>query len=140
MSDFTETINSNPESSPKLKIAVISNIWIKMMQFVNAGDSIPGHKHNFNHGTVLTQGSVEVDVVGEKTTFIAPNIIYIQKGLQHKITALEANTVVLCIHGLRGTDATEDLVSEDMIPNGINPLTVFDNYDLAALVERFEQQ
>ena len=141
MSDFTTptALGYIAETAPEIKIAVISNVWIKLMKFVKTGDFVPGHKHTFDHGTVLSQGSVEVDIAGEKTTFTAPTIIYIQKGLVHKITALEPNTVVLCIHGLRGADTTQDIISEDMIPKGVNPLTVIQDYNLAALVERFEQ-
>jgi hypothetical protein len=128
------------ETAPEVKLAVIANVWIKLMRFTKIGDYVPGRKHVFDHATVLAQGSVEVEIAGEKTTFIAPNIIYIQKSLEHKITALEANTVVLCIHALRGADATEDIISEDMIPKGANPLTLFKNYDLGAIIERFEQQ
>ena len=144
MSDFKDqpAINRpgyDATTAPEVKLAVISNVWIKLMKFAKIGDFVPGHFHNFDHGTVLSQGSVEVDIAGEKTTFTAPEIIYIQKGVQHKITALEPNTVVLCVHGLRGTDSTEDIISEDMIPKGSNPLTLFQNYELAPLIQRFEQ-
>jgi len=144
MSDFTTAPAINipgydSSTAPEVQIAVISNVWIKLMKFVKTGDFVPGHKHNFDHGTVLSQGSVEVDIAGEKTTFTAPTIIYIEKDLIHKITALEPNTVVLCIHALRDTESTQDIISEDMIPKGANPLTVFQDYNLTSIVQRFEQ-
>jgi len=138
MTEFTDwLIQPNNEHMPDLKIGVISNVWIKLMKFNKTGDYIPGHKHTFNHASILSAGSVEVEVDNNKTTFIAPAIIYIEKNKQHKITALKPNTVVSCIHGLRDADKTDDLISEDMIPNGINPTQIFKDpeFNLAGLIK-----
>jgi len=131
MTKFTDwLIQPNNEHMPDLKIGVISNVWIKLMKFNKTGDYIPGHKHTFNHASILSAGSVEVEVDSNKTTFIAPAIIYIEKDKQHKITALEPNSVVSCIHGLRDADKTDDLITEDMVPKGANPSLIFRDAEL----------
>ena len=112
------------ETAPDIKIAIIANVWVKLMKFTKIGDFIQGHKHTFNHATLLSYGSVEVEVDGNKSTFIAPAIIYIEKEKIHKITALENNTIVTCIHALRDGNETDDIISEDMLPKGISPLNL----------------
>jgi hypothetical protein len=107
--------------NPHVKLSLISNVWIKLMTFANAGDFNPGHRHVFDHPTLLTQGSVEVEVEGRKSTFVAPHIIYIKKGLEHTITALEPNTVCACIHAIRDGDGVDDIIDPDSIPDGVNP-------------------
>jgi len=99
------------------KMSLISNIWIKLI-YMNKDDCMEGHKHVFDHPHLLTSGSVEIDVEGVKTTFVAPHIIFIEKGKKHKITALEDNTVGACIHAIRDGDAIEDIVDPSMIPKG----------------------
>jgi len=122
-------------TDPKIKFATISNVWIKMMTFKNVGDFIPGHAHLFDHPTLVSQGSVEVEVAGEITKFTAPAIIYIEKEKIHKITALETNTVVCCIHALRKGTGVDDIISEDMIPKGINAHRVLTDYNLTPVVK-----
>lgn len=121
-------------TSPEIKFATISNVWIKMMTFKNVGDFIPGHKHTFDHPTLLSQGSVEVLVENETTKFSAPAIIYIEKEKVHKITALEPNTVACCIHALRNGNGVDDIISEDMIPKGVNAHRVIVDYNLKPVV------
>jgi quercetin dioxygenase-like cupin family protein len=94
-----------------------------MMHFAKEGDKNEGHVHNFDHITLLSSGSVEVDVEGAKTTFKAPHMIYIAKGKRHFITALEDNTVASCLHALRTGEREQDLLDPSMIPAGVvNPL------------------
>jgi quercetin dioxygenase-like cupin family protein len=103
-------------------ISLVSNMWVKQMVFEFAGDSHPGHAHTFDHQTLLANGSVEVNVNGEKTIFKAPNIIYIKAGLKHGLIALEDKTVVYCVHPLRGGDQVGDIIDPASIPNGVMPL------------------
>ena len=112
-------------SNPTVQLALISNVWIKLMKFNFAGDIMEGHKHVFDHPTLLSIGSVEVDVEGVKTTFKAPHIIFIQKGRLHTITALEDGTVAACIHAIRDGDGVDDIVDPAMIPKGINQEDIF---------------
>ena len=133
---FSEHIAFNPMSnSPDLKIASVSNLWVKMMHFNKAGDFIPGHAHTFDHISLLSTGSVEVLVEKESTIFTAPAIIYIKKELTHRITALESGTVVSCIHALRDGLGAGDIISEDMLPKGVNPHSVVTDYNLTSLIK-----
>ena len=99
---------------------MISNLWIKLMTFENAGDVNQGHEHEFDHPTLLVKGSVEVDVDGVKSTFTAPQIIYIQRKTIHTITALEDNTVASCIVAVRDSERFEDIIDPESVPKGIS--------------------
>jgi hypothetical protein len=66
-------------SEPVLQMTVMSNLWVKMMYFKKAGDVMLGHKHAFDHPTLLSKGSVEVDIEGVTTIFKAPTLIFISK-------------------------------------------------------------
>ena len=131
--DFVPQAQDFRPTDPEIKFAIISNVWIKMMTFKKVGDYNPGHKHLFDHPTLLAQGSVEVIVENETTIFTAPAVIYIEKEKTHKITALEANTVACCIHALRGNESFDDIIAEDMIPKGINAGRVIAEFSLTPL-------
>jgi quercetin dioxygenase-like cupin family protein len=111
---------------PKTKFSCVSNLWVRMMHFEKAGDCNEGHKHNFDHVTLLSKGSVEVDVEGQKTVFKAPHMIYITAEKRHFLTALEDDTVASCIHALRSGKREEDILDPDIIPAGVtNPVGPF---------------
>jgi hypothetical protein len=108
---------------PETNIACVSNLWLRQMHFINAGDQNEGHVHNFDHMTLLAKGSVEVDVENQKTVFKAPHMIYITAGKSHYLTALEDDTIAYCVHALRTGEREEDILDPSMIPDGvINPL------------------
>ena len=134
LDDFIPEPSEYKDTDPDIKFATISNVWIKMMTFKRVGDYMMGHKHLFDHPTLVAQGSVEVNVGGELTQFTAPAIIYIEKEKVHKITATAPNTVACCIHALRGDESFDDIIAEDMIPKGINPRTVVQDYNLTPLI------
>jgi quercetin dioxygenase-like cupin family protein len=108
-------------STPKTQLSLISNLWIKLMTFEQAGDVNEGHKHVFDHPTLLVKGSLEVDIEGVKTRFEAPHIVFIAREKVHTLTALEPGTVAACIHAIRDGDRHEDIVDPSMIPAGVNP-------------------
>ena len=66
------------------------NVWVRSHYFAKAGDTNGGgHKHNFNHVTLLAVGSVLVEVEGHTPKeFHAPTFIIIDKDHNHKFTAL----------------------------------------------------
>lgn len=72
-------------------------------QRLAAGKTVPTHKHNFDHLSVLAGGRVVVDVDGVKTEFVAGDIITIKADKVHTITALE-DVIWFCIHGTDITD------------------------------------
>ena len=89
------------------------------MHFVKAGDQNEGHVHNFDHITLLSKGSVEVNVEGNVSQFKAPHLIYITKGKAHFIKALEDDTIACCVHALRTGEREEDILDPSMIPAGV---------------------
>ena len=105
---------------PQVSFGACSNIFIKMMHFKNKGECECGHKHTYDHISLLAKGSVLVKVNGQETVFTAPHMIYVSKDHHHEITALEDNTLWFCIHALRKADDTGDIISEDMIPAGVS--------------------
>lgn len=106
---------------PNTKISCVSNLWVRQMHFVKAGDQNEGHQHNYDHTTLLAKGSVEVDVEGQKTVFKAPHMIYIVAGKSHYLTALEDDTIAYCVHALRTGEREEDILDPSMVPAGVNP-------------------
>lgn len=108
---------------PNVQLACVANLWCKQMHFAQAGDTNPGHRHLFDHLTLLAHGAVTVCVEGVTTDFVAPSMIYIQAGREHTITASMDNTIAYCIHALRDGDAVGDILDPSMIPAGVvNPL------------------
>lgn len=107
-------------SYPETKMACVSNLWLRQMRFVNAGDRNEGHVHNFDHITLLAKGSVTVDVEGAMTKFVAPHMIYIAKGKRHFLIADEDDTVAYCVHALRTGEREEDIIDPAMIPAGVD--------------------
>ena len=95
---------------PEIKILAISNVYARLMNFVKAGDVEEGHFHAYDHGTLLSKGKLLVQQYNEKMEladskeFTAPSFIFISKDKMHKLTSLEDETIVTCIHALRDMD------------------------------------
>lgn len=96
---------------PEIKIICISNVYSRLMHFKNKGDVELGHKHTFDHGSLVSSGSVLYEVLADdnKTVisskvFNAPNFVFVDKDKNHRITALEKDTVCACIHALKTND------------------------------------
>jgi hypothetical protein len=108
------------------------------MHFQNVGDIEIGHAHDFDHGTLVSSGSVLVEILDNTTkepiskkTIEAPNFVYIEKHKFHRITALADNTVCACIHALRTND--NELLEPDFFTDqltgdfkGIIPRTIME--------------
>jgi hypothetical protein len=108
-------------SSPEIKMLAISNVFSRLMHFQKAGDIELSHTHSYDHGTLLSSGSVQVDMLDGNNkivstkTFVAPTFIFINKNNYHRITALEDNTVCACIHAIKTID--DELVDSDFLVN-----------------------
>ena len=109
---------------PKVLLGCVSNLYSRMMHFEKAGDIEQGHTHQFDHLTLLASGKLKVTVDGVVTEFTAPFMIYIHKDKNHELVALEDNTVAYCIHALRDKNKTDDILDPDMIPKGVDPLSI----------------
>lgn len=100
---------------PTVSISCVSNVFIKQMHFMFAGDKEEGHAHLFDHVTLLASGKIRLTALGQSTEFTAPHHIFIKAGVVHELEALENNTVVHCIHGIREKDC-EDIVDPASLP------------------------
>lgn len=66
--------------------------------FYKKGDYHKGHTHKIDHATVIIKGSVRVNVEGkEPFDAVAPAIIEIPREVLHEFTALEDDTIYMCV-------------------------------------------
>ena len=104
-------------NQPEIKIIALSNVFSRSMHFVKKGDVELGHKHSYDHATLVSYGSVLVEMLDDagnpehSKIFVAPNMVFVNKNKFHRITALEDNTVCSCIHAIRTVD--QDIVSPE---------------------------
>jgi hypothetical protein len=112
-------------AEPQIKIIAVSNIFSKLMHFENAGDVEVGHRHNYDHATLISSGSVRYEVldgldgnVVASKDVVAPNFVFVDKDKYHRITALSSNTVCVCIHALRTIQS--DLLDPDFLLQPLN--------------------
>jgi len=98
---------------PEVTVACVSNVYIRMMTFKKTGDREHGHRHPFDHASLLSAGRLRVEVEGETKDFTAPAVIFIKAEARHQLTALNDNTVVSCVHALRTGDRIEDILPPD---------------------------
>jgi quercetin dioxygenase-like cupin family protein len=110
-------------NTPSISIGCVANLFSRMMHFKKSGDIEHGHRHQFDHLTLLSSGSLRVTVEDKTTDFKAPNMIFIHKDKRHELVALEDNTVAYCIHALRDIN-TGEILDPSMIPDGIDPLSM----------------
>lgn len=117
------SVTDTPDQSanrPEVKIGLVANMFVRMMHFKSAGDTEAGHTHSFDHLTLLSAGKLRLRANGQVTEYSAPTMIFIDAETQHELTALEDDTVISCIHGLRDLDVSDALISPDMVPNGVD--------------------
>jgi len=89
---------------------VVDNVFVKLHQFLRAGDTHQGHAHAFDHVTLLATGSVLMKHDKGEQEYKAPTLIVTPKGISHQFTAKEPNTVFCCIHAIRDGDGLDDVV------------------------------
>lgn len=107
------------------KMACVSNLWTRQMQFEYKGDVLDQHIHTYDHITLVAKGSFKVTVEDKVKVFTAPQIVYVVKGKLHLIEALEDDSLAYCIHALRTGTREEDILEPSMTfePSGnmLNP-------------------
>lgn len=122
-------------ASPEIKLIAVSNVFCRLMNFVNVGDVEQGHQHTYDHATLVSTGSVMVEVLDNDNAvvsskiFIAPNMVFIHKDKRHRLTALENNTVCSCIHAVR--DVEGEIIDPEFL---VEPLFSTGNGELVNLV------
>jgi hypothetical protein len=88
------------------------NVYLRPIFFPSAGSVLVGHKHNFDHITWLSKGSISLKFIlpngetGERQ-YTAPAPILIKKDVIHEITALEDGVIADCIYALRDANTGE---------------------------------
>lgn len=106
-------------SFARSELMIVDNVFVKMMHFYYKGDETEsrGHSHVFDHITLLSRGSVLMEVLGENPSSVehkAPKLIVTPKNISHKFTALESDTVLCCIHAIRDGDGVDDIAPQDI--------------------------
>lgn len=79
-------------------------VYMRQMR-AKAGQVIGSHRHKYEHYSVLVEGSVRAEFDGEVEEHVAPSVMIVPAGVEHRITAL-TDIVWLCVHG---TDETGDI-------------------------------
>jgi hypothetical protein len=85
---------------------VSGNIFIRPNRLDRVGDKCAGHKHNFDHTTIVYSGAVHVRAVlpdGRviERDFEAPAHFLVRKDVEHEITATVSQTVFWCVYAHR---------------------------------------
>jgi hypothetical protein len=87
------------------ELGFFGNIWVRQNVLQKAGERFGGHKHEFDHVSLLTKGRVMVEVEGyEPKEFTAPTFIIIKKEYAHDFVALEDDVNWYCVFALRDLD------------------------------------
>jgi hypothetical protein len=90
---------------------VSGNVYIRAQKLAKAGDRTQGHKHNFDHTTIVFSGSVHVHAVlpdgtvidrdfGEGTLLGLRHFL-VRAEVEHEITALVDGTEYWCVYSHR---------------------------------------
>lgn len=85
---------------------ISGNIFIRPNQLEQRGDVIHGHRHHFDHTTIVFTGAVHVlatfpDGSTREGDFKAPSHFLIRKDVEHVITANEDGTIIWCVYSHR---------------------------------------
>jgi hypothetical protein len=93
------------------------NIFIRKNPMPKAGDLVDGHKHNFDHTTIVFKGAVHVEATLPNGTkierdFTAPSHFLVRRDVTHKITATQDDTEFWCVYSHRTPQG--DIVQEDI--------------------------
>lgn len=79
------------------------DVFVKQIKFPGKGALGQQHSHEYDHLTLVGSGGVELWAHGEiQGRFWAPAVIPIQAGVKHGFEALADDTVLYCVHNLRG--------------------------------------
>jgi len=102
------------------ELGYFGNIWVRQNVLAKAGDVTQGHKHRFDHVSLLCKGKVRVTVADyPPKEFTAPTFIIIKKEYEHHFEALEDDSVWYCVFALRDIDGNvADIYSGNNSPYG----------------------
>ena len=102
------------------ELGYFGNVWVRQNYLAKVGDAHPGHKHHFDHVSLLATGKVRVTVEGYPSKeFTAPTFIVIKKEHNHTFEALADGTLWYCVFALRDINGeVTDIYSGDNSPYG----------------------
>lgn len=91
------------------------NVFIRKNPLAKAGDFVDGHKHNFDHTTIVFKGAVHVKATLPNGTmierdFIAPAHFLVRADVEHEITAMADDSEFWCVYSHR--NAQGDVVQD----------------------------
>lgn len=78
-----------------------ANVWVRQKIFTKVGEEIGGHKHKYDHLSILAKGEVKLRVGDEEKIFKAPTFIVIPKDRVHNVTALTDDVLWYCVFAHR---------------------------------------
>jgi len=98
------------------QVTLVNNLFLKMFTYSEVGDVNPGggHKHSYDHITLLARGSLLLETDAGQETHVAPKLFVTKKGVEHKFTALERNTVMCCVVPIRDGEGLDDVAPADI--------------------------
>ena len=113
-------------------LGFFGNIWVRQNLLEKAGQSNVGHKHAFDHVSLLTSGTVQIEIEGHPPKqFTAPTFIVIRKEHNHKFTAISDDVNWYCVFAIRNLDGKpvddEELYDQEL-HDPRSHLTVADDY------------
>lgn len=118
-------------ANPVTALSLVDNVFVKMHQLINVGDTHQGHSHVFDHITLLAVGAVTMKHDNGEQDFTAPHLIVTSKGVVHQFIAKEPNTLFYCIHAIRAGTDVDSVASQD-----INPAQAFELLTQYPLVQK----
>lgn len=74
------------------------NVYAKEVR-IKAGKKLVGHKHLYDHLSILASGSVLVDVDGVTFSYVGPASVHIAAGKTHTVAAV-SDALWYCIHAV----------------------------------------
>lgn len=120
LDDGSDRARESTSTSETDELGYFGNIWVRKHYLPKKGDKIEGHKHYFDHVSLLVRGSVSVQIPGDvKKVFKAPTFVVIRKETEHAIISEEDDTVWFCVFAIRDLNG-EVLEGEENIVSAIN--------------------
>lgn len=92
---------------------VSGNVFIRPSRMLAKGEIVQGHKHNFDHTTIVFSGAVRIkgtlpdgtvierEFRSPRPDWAGPSHALIKAEVGHEITALEDGTIFWCVYSHR---------------------------------------
>lgn len=91
------------EHQPTTELTLYAGIYCKRWAIPDAGTVLPQHAHDYDHLTYVVSGAVRLwrGLLNElEGDYFAPCAIKIPARTKHMFQAIEAGTVLLCLHNI----------------------------------------